>query len=77
MEKQKLIYEETALVALQKAMQEKAEALSKAETLQVKQTTLFQFNTMSMSLTYFGFLVTHVLCSHIRRSGIFHSQYCR
>ncbi|KAG7227112.1 hypothetical protein INR49_022460 [Caranx melampygus] len=34
MEKQKLIYEEKALVALQKATQEKAEALSKAETLQ-------------------------------------------
>uniref|UniRef100_A0A3Q3R8N9 TRAF3 interacting protein 3 n=1 Tax=Monopterus albus TaxID=43700 RepID=A0A3Q3R8N9_MONAL len=34
MEKQKLIYEEKALVALQKATQEKTEALSKAETLQ-------------------------------------------
>ncbi|XP_034028123.1 TRAF3-interacting JNK-activating modulator isoform X2 [Thalassophryne amazonica] len=34
MEKQKLMYEEKALVALQKATQEKMEALSKAETLQ-------------------------------------------
>ncbi|XP_029013275.1 TRAF3-interacting JNK-activating modulator [Betta splendens] len=34
MEKQKLIYEEKAVVALQKATQEKTEALSKAETLQ-------------------------------------------
>ncbi|XP_070696184.1 TRAF3-interacting JNK-activating modulator [Pempheris klunzingeri] len=34
MEKQKLLYEEKALVALQKATQEKTEALSKAETLQ-------------------------------------------
>ncbi|XP_029362524.1 TRAF3-interacting JNK-activating modulator isoform X2 [Echeneis naucrates] len=34
MEKQKLIYEEKALVVLQKATQEKTEALSKAETLQ-------------------------------------------
>ncbi|XP_056239854.1 cingulin isoform X2 [Seriola aureovittata] len=34
MEKQKLIYEEKALVALQKATQEKTEAVSKAETLQ-------------------------------------------
>lgn len=36
MEKQKMVYEEKALVALQKAMQEKTEALCKAETLQVK-----------------------------------------
>ncbi|KAK2851298.1 hypothetical protein Q5P01_007574 [Channa striata] len=35
MEKQKLIYEEKALAALQKATQEKTEALVKAETLQV------------------------------------------
>ncbi|KAM9856258.1 TRAF3-interacting JNK-activating modulator [Aulostomus maculatus] len=34
MEKQKLLYEEKALVALQKATQEKMEALSKAEALQ-------------------------------------------
>ncbi|CAK6951319.1 TRAF3-interacting JNK-activating modulator [Scomber scombrus] len=34
MEKQKLIYEEKALVALQKATQEKTEALTKAETMQ-------------------------------------------
>ncbi|XP_040009214.1 TRAF3-interacting JNK-activating modulator isoform X2 [Xiphias gladius] len=34
MENQKLLYEEKALVALQKATQEKTEALSKAETLQ-------------------------------------------
>lgn len=34
MEKQRLLYEETALVALQKTTQEKTEALSKAETLQ-------------------------------------------
>ncbi|XP_026189048.1 TRAF3-interacting JNK-activating modulator [Mastacembelus armatus] len=34
MEKQKLIYEEKALIALQTATQEKTEALSKAETLQ-------------------------------------------
>lgn len=36
MEKQKLIYEEKALVALQKATQEKTEAVTKAETMQVK-----------------------------------------
>uniref|UniRef100_A0A667WH37 Uncharacterized protein n=1 Tax=Myripristis murdjan TaxID=586833 RepID=A0A667WH37_9TELE len=36
MEEQKLVYEEKALAALQKATQEKTEALSKAETLQVK-----------------------------------------
>lgn len=41
MEKQKVVYEEKALVALQKATQEKTEALSKAETLQVK-TGLFR-----------------------------------
>ncbi|KAM9350640.1 uncharacterized protein traf3ip3 isoform 1-T2 [Symphorus nematophorus] len=34
MEKQKLLYEEKAMVALQKATQDKTEALSKAETLQ-------------------------------------------
>ncbi|KAE8293365.1 hypothetical protein D5F01_LYC08476 [Larimichthys crocea] len=34
MEKQKLVYEEKALVALQKATQEKTEALTKAETMQ-------------------------------------------
>lgn len=34
MEKQKLLYEERALVALQKITQEKSEALSKAETMQ-------------------------------------------
>ncbi|KAM7404598.1 hypothetical protein PAMP_011933 [Pampus punctatissimus] len=34
MEKQKLMYEEKALVALQKATQEKTEALTKAETMQ-------------------------------------------
>ncbi|XP_070766540.1 TRAF3-interacting JNK-activating modulator [Enoplosus armatus] len=34
MEKQKLVYEEKALVALQKVTQDKTEALSKAETLQ-------------------------------------------
>lgn len=36
MEKQKLVYEEKALVAVHKATQEKTEALTKAETLQVK-----------------------------------------
>lgn len=36
MEKQRMVYEEKALIALQKATQEKTEALSKAETLQVK-----------------------------------------
>lgn len=39
MEKQKLIYEEKALVALQNVTQEKTEALTKAETLQVKHPT--------------------------------------
>ncbi|XP_028265724.1 TRAF3-interacting JNK-activating modulator isoform X2 [Parambassis ranga] len=34
MEKQRMVYEEKALVALQKATQEKTEALNKAETLQ-------------------------------------------
>lgn len=38
MEKQRMVYEEKALVALQKATQEKTEALNKAETLQVKLT---------------------------------------
>lgn len=36
MEKQKVLYEEKALVALQKAMQDKTEAVGKAATLQVK-----------------------------------------
>lgn len=35
MEKQKVVYEEKALTALQKATEEKAEALSKTETLKV------------------------------------------
>lgn len=37
MEKQKLVYEEKALIALQKATQDKTEANSKAATLQVNQ----------------------------------------
>lgn len=36
MEKQKVLYEEKALVALQKATQDKSEAVGKAATLQVK-----------------------------------------
>ncbi|TKS77494.1 TRAF3-interacting JNK-activating modulator [Collichthys lucidus] len=40
MEKQKLVYEEKALVALQKATQEKTEALTKAETMQPRQEAL-------------------------------------
>lgn len=36
MEKQKLVYEEKALVALQKATQDKTEAVSKAEAMQVQ-----------------------------------------
>lgn len=36
MEKQKVLYEEKALVALQRATQEKTEAAGKAATLQVK-----------------------------------------
>lgn len=36
MEKQKVLYEEKALVALQKATQDKAEAVGRAATLQVK-----------------------------------------
>lgn len=36
MEKQKGLYEEKALVALQKATQDKTEAVGKAATLQVK-----------------------------------------
>lgn len=35
MEKQKLMYEETAIMALQKATQEKAKAASRAATLEV------------------------------------------
>lgn len=35
MEKQKLVYEETAIVALQKATQEKSKAVSRAATLEV------------------------------------------
>ncbi len=42
MEKQRLLYEEKAQVALQKATQEKAEALSKAETMQVRYRTFEQ-----------------------------------
>ena len=41
MEKQKMVYEERALVTLQKVTQEKTEALCKAETLQVIQTSSF------------------------------------
>lgn len=37
MEKQKVLYEEKALVALQKATQDKTEAVGKAATLQVKE----------------------------------------
>lgn len=68
MEKQKLLYEERALVALQKITQEKSEALSKAETMQVKYlffsytqpqcTYLTLGRDTSMSLTYLGFLAT-------------------
>lgn len=36
MEKQKVLYEEKALVALQQATQDKTEAVGKAATLQVK-----------------------------------------
>lgn len=36
MEKQKVLYEEKALAALQKATQDKSEAVGKAATLQVK-----------------------------------------
>lgn len=42
MEKQKLVYEEKALVALQKATQDKTEALCKAEAMQVKYLALKQ-----------------------------------
>lgn len=37
MEKEKLVYEEKYLLALQRATQDKTEAVSKADTLQVKQ----------------------------------------
>lgn len=64
MEKQKLIYEEKALVTLQKATQEKTEALSKAEMLQVKHLNPATFiylikekDTTSLSSTYLGFLM--------------------
>lgn len=40
MEKQKVLYEEKALVALQKATQDKTEAVSKAATLQVKRISI-------------------------------------
>lgn len=42
MEKQKLMYEEKALIVLQKATQDKSEALSRAETMQVKYFTFKQ-----------------------------------
>lgn len=45
MEKQRMVYEEKALIALQKATQEKTEALSKAETLQVKNVFFLCFTT--------------------------------
>lgn len=44
MEKQRGTYEEKALVALQKATQEKADALCQAGTLQVKFTSKFAFS---------------------------------
>lgn len=49
MEKQRMVYEEKALIALQKATQEKTEALSKAETLQVEHRT--QTQTLFFYLT--------------------------
>lgn len=41
MEKQREMYEEKALVLLQKASEEKSEAISRAETLQVKGPNIF------------------------------------
>lgn len=42
MERQRQMYEEKAFVSLQKASQERSEALSRAETLQVKQQSLLR-----------------------------------
>lgn len=56
MEKQRMVYEEKALIALQKATQEKTEALSKAETLQVKNLFFFLcFTTHKRNKCHWGF----------------------
>ena len=47
MEKQKLIYEEKALSALQKAMQEKTEALTNADILQVRTLDIYKHVTFT------------------------------
>lgn len=63
MEKQKLVYEERALVALQKVTQEKTEALSKAETMQVRYLTFlfnyadYLFGDKSVLLTYCSWIL--------------------
>lgn len=57
MEKQKVLYEEKALVALQKATQDKTEAVSKAATLQVKRISTHRNMTSGpMSVCYHGLL---------------------
>lgn len=53
MEKQKVLYEEKALVALQKATQDKTEAVGKAATSQVK--------GISMSRNMFPYLYVIII----------------
>lgn len=57
MEKQKVLYEEKALVALQKATQDKTEAVSKAATLQVKRISTCR-NLVLYLYVIMGFLST-------------------
>lgn len=57
MEKQKVLYEEKALVALQKAMQDKTEAVSKAATLEVRRiSTGRKMTSGPISVCYHGLL---------------------
>lgn len=57
MEKQKLMYEEKALVVLQKATQEKTEAISNAAMLQVR-----HFKLLIMSVNYYWIVMTEIFC---------------
>jgi len=66
MEKQKLVYEERALVALQKVTQEKTEALIKSETMQVKYLD-FNPNKQHLYLTMLKDTVVDLLFFAIRK----------
>lgn len=66
MEKQKVLYEEKALVALQKATQDKTEAVSKAATLQVKRiSTCRNMKSGPVSVCYHGLLHINQLRLHV------------